>query len=625
MCLGLVYTQRNVQHVIINERLSPLETVPKTIKLDEPELSCRIPQLDPYEKDIRKYLRHPRSFKCKKIQEYFSYIDHAANAVRLNVTLFKRNVSRVTCYWKHISKRAGAKNAISETKAQPFPKDPVTFGESGMIQVECYQQRKKKTRRVYFNVHAKSQPLPTTRALHEPDEKQLSVYMFFFESMSTARFKRHMKSLSGFMKETRAFTFEGYNKVADNTFVNVVPALTGLRANNAQRDMKDEFNTKHRKIQSYDEVDSFIWKDFVKKDYVTAFVENEAKIATFGYGKKVGFQSAKPFDYYYRPLYHRQRKIKRRSSKFCFGNEEIFAPQLNLTQSLFEMYGNRQKMFVMNLITKPGHDKENDVERIDDTVAQSFRRLYQKGAFNKTIILMMGDHGPRFGDVRMTKNGYFEERLTFLSMILPPWFQSKYSNIVKNLYKNKYRLATPFDIHQTLNTILNGNYANIDRTARSFSNSRGQDLFREIPKNRTCQSAGIPKFYCPCYQTKEMEIDSKFSRQLATKLVDNINGMLRKRKYDSKCEVLQLKKIHQVTEMISTSGLSSNLHREMYKIVVQTRPGNGIFEGFLNYDRKLNESVFEDGISRLNLYGKQGRCIDSGFEKYCYCKNNKKT
>ena len=602
-----------------------METVPKTPNPDDVGLSCRIPQIDPFEAHIRKYLRHPRSFKCKKIQEYFSYIDHATNTVRLNVTLFARNVSRVTCYWKHISKRAGAKNGISETKAQPLFKDPVTFGESGMIQVECYQKRKKKERRVYFNIHGKSQPLPKTRSLHKPDEKQLSVYMVFFESMSTARFKRHMKSLNGFMKETRAFTLEGYNKVADNTFVNVVPVLTGLRANNAQRDMKDEFNTKHRKIQSYDEVDSFIWKDFAKKDYVTAFVENEAKIATFGYGKKVGFQSAKPFDYYYRPLYHRQRKIKRRSSKFCFGNDEIFAPQLNLTQSLFEMYGNRQKLFVMNFITKPGHDEENDVERIDNTITKSFRRLYKKGLFNKTIIIMMGDHGPRFGDVRMTKNGYFEERLTFFSMILPSWFQEKYPTIVKNLHANKNRLTTPFDVHQTLNTILNGNYANIGRKTRSFSNSRGQDLFREIPKSRTCQSAGIPKFYCPCYQVKEIEIDSKFSRQLASDLVDNINGMMRKRKYDSKCELLQVEKIHQVTEMISTAGLSSNPHREMHKIVIQTRPGHGIFEGFLNYDRKLNKSIFEEGISRLNLYGKQGRCIDSGFEKYCYCKNNKKT
>ena len=127
-------------------------------------------------------------------------------------------------------------------------------------------------------------------------------------------------------------------------------------------------------------------------------------------------------------------------------------------------------------------------------------------------------------------------------------------------------------------------------------------MFREIPKSRTCQSAGIPKFYCPCYQVKEIEIDSKFSRQLASDLVDNINGMMRKRKYDSKCELLQVEKIHQVTEMISTAGLSSNPHREMYKTVIQTRPGHGIFEGFLNYDRKLNKSIFEEGISRLNLY-----------------------
>ena len=622
--LGFVYTRRSVQRLLIDKHLSPLETVPKTTITDDVGLSCRFPKIDPFEAEIMEYLQHPRSFKCKKIQEFFSYIDHPANEVRLNTTLFARNVSRVTCYWKHLSKKAGDKNGVDESQAQLL-KDPVTFGESGLIQVECYQKRTKKLRRVYFNVHAKSQPIKKT-PLHGPDENFLSVYMFIFESMSTARFKRHMKSMSGFMKENRAFNFEGYNKIADNTFVNIVPMLTGLRANKAQRDMGDEFHTKHRKIRSYDQVDSFIWKDFAKKNFVTAFVENESKIGAFSYGKKVGFQSAKPFDYFYRPYFVRQRKLTKRSSNFCFGNDETFASQLNLTQNLFEKYGNRQKLFAMNVVTKPGHDEENDIERTDDTLAQSFRALFRDGAFNKTIIFFLGDHGPRFGKGRLTRNGYFEERLTFLSLILPSWFRSKHPIIARNLRKNQNRLATPFDIHQTLRTILNGNYDNIGRRQSSASlNSRGQDLFREIPKNRTCRSAGVPKFYCPCYGTREMEIDSRFSNQLSTNLVDNINAMMRKRKYDSKCAVLQLKKIYQMTRMMDNvdSSLSTKSHKEMYKLVIQTHPGHGIFEGFLTYDRKLEQSFFEEGVSRLNLYGKQGQCIDSGFEKYCYCKNNK--
>ena len=621
-------SQKNVVHIQNNEDVQNVATNSHT----GAHMSCRFPYIDPLETDVLRYLKHPKSFKCKKIQEYFSFIDHNANEVRLNATLFERNVSRVTCYWKYLSKKVGHKNGIDESLPKLFATtDPVPFPESGMIQVECYQKRKKKKnqlKRVYFNVHAKSQPIKTP--LHAPDSQQLSVYIVIFESMSTARFSRHMTSLTEFMAKNSAFTFEGYSKVADNTFVNIVPVLTGLRANKGQRGMGDEFHAKNKNIQSYDEVDSFIWKDFARKGYVTAFVENESKIGAFSYGKKVGFKQAKPFDYFFRPYFFRQLKMKKKSSNFCFGNDEVFASQLNLTQELFEEYGNRQRLFAINIITKPGHDEENDVERIDDTLAQSLNRLHQKDAFNKTIIIMMGDHGPRFGKVRLTKNGYFEERLTFFSMILPKWFRKKYSQIVRNLRKNRNRLTTPFDVHQTLKTILNGNYDKLQQTTSSVYKHqlRGIELFREIPNNRTCRSAGIPQFYCPCFETKENKVDSKLSKKLARDLVTNINGMLRKRKYDSKCVELQLKEVLQVTSMKDDSLSKENTSSSsswpgLYKIVVETKPGGGIFEGFLLYNKKLKQTKFEETVSRLNLYGRHGKCIDSGFEKYCYCKDQK--
>ena len=629
---------RFVQNVVIehshhiHNKVIPLDTVVmETIDKQQhsEEMACNLPVIDPLNEEVRPFIRHPRSFECSRIQYEFSYIEHATNTVRLNHTLLayvrENTKQRIKCYWKSLSKGAGEKNKIDEGHTQYFhPKTPVRFPESGIMQVKCYQQKlnggknKNKTKtRIYYNVHAKAQPMK--RALHPPTEQELSVYIFLFESMSTARFKRHMRSLDELLTTLKAFRFEGYNKLADNTYVNLVPLLTGLRANHGQRNMPDEFHKRHRNIKGYDEIESFIWKDFSKRYYVTAFIENESKIGSFSYNEKKGFLSRKPFDYFFRAYFIREKVLKRKSSKFCFGNNPSFPTQLNLTQDLFRNYGKTQKIFALNNIVKPGHDEENDIERIDESMSRSVSNLFQNGVFNKTILFFLGDHGPRFGDVRMTKNGFFEERLTFLSVVLPPWFVKKHPRLDRNMRLNQRRLTTPFDIHKTLIDILDSNF---DSSARNSWDERGISLFNEISLNRTCALAGIPQFYCSCYRTKEQKTRSLFIQGLATSFVEHINSMLAKRKLDRKCEKLTLKRIVQAKELKDNTTVDKGT--ALYLLAVQTTPGGGVFEGLLTRNLSDNTSIFNDGVSRLNKYGSQGNCLDSSWEKYCFCKGKSK-
>jgi len=614
----------------IDNKINPFDTVAMTVvdKQHEEEMACTLPEIDPLSEEIRPFIRHPRSFECSKIQFEFSYVEHATNTVRLNRTLLRyvreNTRGRIKCYWKSLSKGIREKNKIDEGHTQLFnPKTSVPFPESGMMQVKCYRKEKQQIvnkknknrtkKRVYYNVHVKVQPIKGV--LHAPTEQELSVDIFVFESMSTARFKRHMRSLNGLLTKLNAFRFEGYNKIADNTYVNLVPLFTGLRANNGQHDMPDEFHKKHRKITGYDDIESLIWKEFSKRNYVTAFVENEAKIGTFAYSKKKGFVTRKPFDYFFRPYFIREKVLRRQSSKFCFGNNPSFPIQLNLTQDLFRNYGNKQKIFAFNNIVKPGHDEENDIERVDEIMSRSISDLIQNGAFNKTILFFLGDHGPRFGDVRMTKNGFFEERLPFLSIVLPPWFIKKHSNLTQNMRLNQRRLTTPFDIHKTLKDILNSKF---DSSISNSWKKRGISLFNEIPLNRTCALAGIPQFYCCCYLTKEQKTRSLFTQRLAKSFVTHINAMLAKRKLDRKCEKLALKKIVQAKELQDRNGMSEGT--TLYLLAVQTTPGEGVFEVLLTHSLSDDMLTFHDGVSRLNKYGSQGSCIDSGWEKYCYCK-----
>lgn len=64
----------------------------------------------------------------------------------------------------------------------------------------------------------------------------------------------------------------------------------------------------------------------------------------------------------------------------------------------------------------------------------------------------------RFADVRNTIQGKQEERLPFFSFSLPKWFQDKYPGAYLNLKGNAPMLTTPFDVHRTLEHILDFHY-----------------------------------------------------------------------------------------------------------------------------------------------------------------------
>lgn len=68
------------------------------------------------------------------------------------------------------------------------------------------------------------------------------------------------------------------------------------------------------------------------------------------------------------------------------------------------------------------------------------------------------------------------------------------------------------------------------------------------------------------------------------------------------------------------------INSNLYQIKVQLIPGNSLFESSITHF--LNENKFEvkmTDISRINMYGRQARCIEDEFpqlRKYCYCKDS---
>ena len=68
------------------------------------------------------------------------------------------------------------------------------------------------------------------------------------------------------------------------------------------------------------------------------------------------------------------------------------------------------------------HHRMNDVKKNERDILALLKGFKAKGYLENTLLIVMGDHGIRFGAVRRLVQGKLEERLPLYSMVVPPGF-----------------------------------------------------------------------------------------------------------------------------------------------------------------------------------------------------------
>ena len=179
---------------------------------------------------------------------------------------------------------------------------------------------------------------------------------------------------------------------------------------------------------------------------------------------------------------------------------------------------------------------------MDADLEKFFREIKDQGHLDRTMLVVLADHGVRFSPFRETFQGKLEERLPLLSISVPQWFREKepFRSLWKTLQENaKHSLITPFDLHQTFVHILE--LASPNRLAAEnlekflkFKEvgpySQATSLFRKISPSRTCPDVDIPVHYCPCLRWIRLDfskIDNNFliiTNKAAENVVDQINS-----------------------------------------------------------------------------------------------------
>ncbi|KAL5279302.1 hypothetical protein ACFFRR_003721 [Megaselia abdita] len=479
--------------------------------------------------------------------------------------------------------------------------EPVTFYDKidipttvDQVYVRCYSNDET----IYKNTHAfvQDKRIPGTT-----EEEYVSILIIGIDSMSRSSFIRTMpKSWSYLESNERWYDFPGYNRAGYATYANLVPLLAGLVANS------DDYPCRSNDVGGLDEC-PFIWKEFEKHGYVTAFAEDTTAISTFNYLKK-GFENP-PTDHYLRPFLQSTGKIFQ-ASGLCLGYKHTAEHVYDYMMDFAEMYSGSPYFGVFWTNTF-SHDNPEWAFQMDERMRTYFEDL--EHILDETIVILVSDHGSRFGPARQTKIGSIEENLPFLRISFPPSILTE--EVKKAVEINRARLISPFDIHKTLLDLI-GEDTSIEGCEYC------QSILKPISPERNCDDAGIPKWYCSCNEFTDLEIDSDLVIYTSVKIVEYINHLknsYKKGNFKSKCRDLSLGEIKDA-RLYEYNNSSSHIF-----VTFTTKPNEGWFEVMVLYlNGQIVPNIYDETvhITRSNSYWADSSCIkELALLSICSCYN----
>ncbi|KAL3879217.1 hypothetical protein ACJMK2_031524 [Sinanodonta woodiana] len=604
--------------------------------------TCIIPKLDPFDESIMTFVWHPKPLVCQNTPSVIFVDDDGF--LQFNQTALKAfnlDSSNLVCKYSILQRLDDISVKFSEEAQLTQP----SYVDADFFRVICSNNY---TSSVVFdklltniNTNKKSDAVLLKSDKHRSD--YFNVFLFGIDSVSRSAAIRKLPLTYKYLKEDlHAYEFEGYMKVGENTLPNIVPLLTGKRVWTPEVPIKDY-------TKEYYDSFPFIWKNFSDASYATLFAEDLPEIGVFNYVTK-GFMSP-PTHHYMRPfwlgieavnkvksairpvlLFLEENKMKlQSSSSLCYDNTPKHLIQINYVKQFIKKYKDRPK-FLFSFLTEIAHEYPNFLEYGDKDFRDFLSWLNTEGMLQNSVLAFFSDHGARIDKIRNTFVGRIEDRMPYVTLVIPDSLKRRYPHLDTNLLWNTKRLTSPFDMYETLVNILHNDFENKD-FGTALELPRGISLFHPIPERRSCADAWIPEHYCACYTATPInKTDTPVMQQLAEFVVSEVNALLANHKH--LCAFLSLKKIQEVNEIelglqhtgTENAGISifnlfhpEKAHGARYLIVLETTPGNAVFEATAETYAKFRYRLVGD-VSRANKYGNQSDCIqDKRLKLYCYC------
>ncbi|XP_067942123.1 uncharacterized protein [Watersipora subatra] len=438
--------------------------------------------------------------------------------------------------------------------------------------------------------------------------EKMSILMFGIDSTSLNQGYRHLPRTVGYLRQNHNLvTFKGYNRLQDNTFMNLYTVLTG-------RPVEEGIGINFNRF--FDD-DPLIFKWFNNDSFVTGYYEDYKTGALFNWLKK-GFHY-KPSDHYSKPfsVVAEPRIAKSWWVDFCYLDKGMHVWEGDWTSSFVKQYSKINfPYFLWSWTTMVSHENANSLGQSDVYYYNLFRDLDKSNSLNNTILVFYSDHGYRYGGLRATKIGQNEENSPMMHWIIPDWFQRKYAKEMEIFKVNAdNRLTSPYDLHRTLLDFADGA---LSSAAAAGMENYGKSFFEPIDEKRTCADAGISDHFCGCRSSSEYPLDNKLTQEAAQAIVDRVNELTEVNR--NLCLTYQLRYIKAANINHRYDIQDSNINELL--VTIGMKPSDAEFSATVHVYSDGSKKAEVKGISRVSLYGQSANCVaDFEMRLYCSCKS----
>lgn len=344
---------------------------------------CALPiNISAFDESIREYLQaKPLAVECPGGQPQMTYVDDG---------VLRQNDSKHECYY-HVIRRNpdNDDDIVIDPPSRLDPIEGLVLNETeNYVYTRCQLNR----RQIYETVHFWFRPEDSRKRNHivrDHSHSSPSVMILVIESLSRLNYYRYLNQTRKVLEQQLGdlYYLNGMNKMADNSFPNMVPVLTGRQLYKGQLPNED--------YGPYDDW-PLIWKDFAKQGYTTALVEDYPQFTLFNYYSR-GFRKGPPTDFYPRPfwmyLYEEYSPLMLQVFPFrispCHRQSvpkvDIFFDQL--THFMRQTKAANLPYFAFTFFIELTHNDFNAAQTIDSHVAKFLRN--NLGDLKDTIFMIM--------------------------------------------------------------------------------------------------------------------------------------------------------------------------------------------------------------------------------------------
>uniref|UniRef100_A0A2A4K8N2 DUF229 domain-containing protein n=1 Tax=Heliothis virescens TaxID=7102 RepID=A0A2A4K8N2_HELVI len=551
---------------------------------------CNMPKLDPFAENFTSFNRNLPITRCRGVD----WVNCVKSECQISQSIL-RTTKDVVCMYRYIiyveDQNSYVSNPIKVVGDEIF-----TLNKSDHVKIECTGNP---INNPIVNTHwtgykAGFRQLPTVPV--PPNRKDsYNVMILCFDSISRNGFIRNMQNSYKYLTvQLDAVILNSYNIVADGTTGALFPILSGKPEEDHVFTRRRYDNTRKKYLASQ----KFIFHMLKRYGYRTAYFEDMPW--TGSTQQKFTWFRKQPADHYLRSFLlndveEEETAHRGNPTRHCMGPTPQYQFMMNMADQFLKLDG---KKFCFTLIVDTAYDNMTLLPTADDALVSFLKTLNTRGDLEDTLVLVMGDHGSRYSNLRNTYQGRMEERLPLMAILLPQKLKKLRPMAFEALKRNQGVLTTPFDIHATILDVLDLKTKIDKEKIPGTALPRAMTLLETIPKSRSCGEAGVMPHWCACSEWHSVtRTEPEFAHvgrvlsEYIQSMTEDVGNLCALRKLSSTEWVLHQRAIDHLSRVnyINIKELtgktdSLKILDDFYQARIVMYPGRAVFEGTLLYN-----------------------------------------